>query len=87
MGAFTTYCGYPALAPDGLPWTLGKAIRAYGVPVPKPVIEMCNCRTRVQFERESDEMRAQSLRNWARSRRQVEQDGWAAEWEAAHGVR
>lgn len=83
MGAFATYGGYPALAPDGLPWTLGKAIRAYGVPVPLPVIEMCNCRTTAQFERERDAMAIQSKRNWARSRRQVEQDAMAME--AAHG--
>lgn len=85
MGAFTMHGGYPALAPDGLPWTLGKAIRAYGVPVPRPVIEMCNCRTRAQFGREADEMRAQSLRNWARSRRRLEHDAIAREMEAAHG--
>ena len=79
MGAWNTYGGYPALAPDGLPWTLGKAIRAYGVPVPRPVIEMCNRRTRAQVEREADEMRARSLRNWASFRRLVEHGAIAEE--------
>lgn len=83
MGAFTTYKGYPVLDPDGEPWTLGRAIRAYGVPVPRPVIEMASCRTRAQFERERDAMAIQSRRNWARSRRQLEHE--AAAREAAHG--
>lgn len=86
MGAFKTWRGYPVLAPDGKPWTLGKAIRAYGVPVPRPVVEMASCRTTAQFERERDAMAIQSKRNWARSRRMVEQDAAAREWEASHGA-
>lgn len=83
--AFTEYEGYPALAPDGKPWTHVKAIRVYGVPIPLPVREMCNCRTTAQYERERDAMAIQSRRNWARSRRQVEQDAMAREMEAGRG--
>lgn len=63
---------YPKIAPDGKPWTLSKAIAEYGVPVPLAIREMCNIRTIEQVQRERDELRIQSARNWAASRRAAE---------------
>lgn len=83
MGAFTTYKGYPALDPDGNPWTFLVALRLYGAPLPLPIRELCNMRTRRQYERERDAMAIQSKRCWARSRQQLEHE--AAAREASHG--
>lgn len=80
-----SYKGYPELAPDGKPWTLGKGIREYGVPVPIAVIEMANSRTRSQLEQERFDMRIQSARNWASELSARRHDEMAAEWEVAHG--
>lgn len=80
-----SYKGYPELAPDGAPWTLGKGISEYGVPVPRPIIELANMRTRSQLERERYDMRIQSARNWASELSDRRHDRMAEEWEAMHG--
>ena len=81
--AFTTYRGYPALAPDGRPWSLAKATREYGVPVPRPVLELCSMRTSGQMERERDELRLASARSAAWARDRERREGMALE--VAHG--
>lgn len=82
--AFTTYRGYPALAPDGRPWSLTSALREYGKPLPVPILELCSMRTGKQLERERDEIRLVSARNNAWFRDRERQDAMAEEWEAEH---